>query len=162
MRPFVRLQFVLGAGLSSRAISYFGAGGYSHVDIVLRDGWLLGARSDKILGIEPGVRIRPQGYEKWKKRTVMTLDVSEKQEKDFLIFAHDQLRKPYDTTAIWGFATGRDWREEDSWFCSELAAAASEKAQILPELIAPTCKITPGTLATVYSALGASYTKGAV
>lgn len=159
MNPVVRLQFVLGSGLSSRAISYFGAGGYSHVDVVLRDGTLLGARSDEILGIVPGVRIRPQGYEDWKKRTVMTLAVTEQQEKDFLDFVVLQIGKPYDSTAIWGFAAGRDWREKDSWFCSELAGAATESAGIVPTLIAPTCKITPGALATVYSAIGATWDK---
>ena len=41
-----------------------------------------------------------------------------------------QLGKPYDFTAIFGILIDRNWREDDSWFCSELVAWACEKAGV--------------------------------
>lgn len=41
-------------------------------------------------------------------------------------WARGQVGKPYDWTAITGLALNRNWREDDSWFCSELVAAAFE------------------------------------
>jgi uncharacterized protein YycO len=38
--------------------------------------------------------------------------------------------KRYDWTAILGLATNRNWREDDSWFCSELVAYSFEQAGI--------------------------------
>lgn len=42
-----------------------------------------------------------------------------------LRFLEAQIGKPYDWTAILGMLTRRDWQEDDSWFCSELVAAAA-------------------------------------
>lgn len=151
----IRLQFVLGDGLSSRAIAWFGAGHFSHVDAVMPDGRLMGARSDWIGFIPPGVEIRPSFYEPWKERVVMVLEVSHEQEAAFWRFGFAQLGKPYDHSAIWGFATGRDWREDDSWFCSECWTGALEVAHVFPDLYTPRNKVMPGTLAALYSAVGA-------
>jgi hypothetical protein len=152
----VKLQFVLGNGLSSQAIAWFSSGTFSHVDAVLPDGTLLGARSDGCGGQQPGVRIRPPAYETWKRRVVMSYPVPPAAEAKLYKFLKEQLGKPYDKTAIWGFAAGRDWRDPKDWFCSELQAAAMEAAGIIPTLYTPTSKITPATLATLFSAIGAS------
>ncbi|MCU0689783.1 MAG: hypothetical protein MUF54_00140 [Polyangiaceae bacterium] len=40
-------------------------------------------------------------------------------------FLREQVGKPYDYTALFGIFAKRDWQEPDSWFCSELAAAAA-------------------------------------
>ena len=45
---------------------------------------------------------------------------------DALLWAVTQTGKPYDLTAIFGILVDRNWRAEDSWFCSELVAAAFE------------------------------------
>jgi hypothetical protein len=119
-------------------------------------GTLLGARSDAVGGAEPGVRVRPPNYETWKERVVLKLPVRPAQERRFYDFLNVQIGKPYDKTAILGFVAGRDWREQDSWICSELQAAALEEADICPKLYAPVSKITPAALATVLSALGAT------
>ena len=149
-------QFVLGSGLSSQTIAWFSAGHFSHVDYVMPGGYLLGARSDRIGHRPAGVQLRPPAYEKWKERVVMSLEVKPSQAKALTDFLNEQLGKPYDKTAIWGFAAGRDWREDDSWFCSELQTAALEAAKITPTLYAPVAKITPAGLAIVLSAIGAS------
>lgn len=151
----IRLQFVLGTGISSQAIAWFSAGSFSHVDAILPSGLLIGARSDAVGGMPPGVQMRPAFYEKWKRRVVMSLSVTPDKERKFYEFLMAQIGKPYDSTAIWGFAAGRDWRSADSWICSELQAAALEVAGISPLLYSPVNKITPVALAIVMSALGA-------
>jgi hypothetical protein len=152
-------QFVLGSGISSRSIAWFSAGHFSHVDAVMPGGYLLGARSDRVGHRPPGVQVRPPAYETWKERVVMSLEVQETKARAFFAFLNGQIGKPYDKTAIFGFAAGRDWREEDSWFCSELQTAAIEAANITPALYAPAAKITPAGLAIVLSAIGASVDK---
>jgi hypothetical protein len=146
----IRLQFVLGTGISSQAIAWFSAGVFSHVDAVLSDGTLLGARSDKADGIS-GVAVRKPFYERWKRRVVMSLTVEPQKETLFNQFLDRQIGKPYDNTAIWGFVAGRNWREEDSWFCSELLTAALETATIFPTLYTPRDKVTPAALALLMS-----------
>ena len=150
----IRLQFVLGGGLSSAAIAWFSSGHFSHVDAVLPSGDLLGARSDQIGLIPPGVQQRPPMYERWRERVVMKFTTDPAKERKFYDFLHDQLGKPYDKTAILGFVAGRDWRSADAWFCSELQAAALEIAEITPLLYCPTNKVTPATLAAIGSAIG--------
>lgn len=150
----LKVQFVLGYGISSAAIAWFSAGSFSHVDAVLESGSLLGARSDKVGGKPAGVQIRKPEYEKWKKRVVMTFEVRPAQARLYWGFLYEQLGKKYDSTAIWGFAAGRDWRSANAWYCAELVAAAFERAGFCPMLYAPPNKITPATLATVGSAIG--------
>lgn len=145
---------MLGGGLSSRAIAWFSAGHFSHVDCILPSGGLLGARSDRIGVVAPGVQIRPGAYEKWKERVVMDLSAKPSEHSRFYEFLNSQLGKPYDKTAILGFATGREWRDPDAWFCSELQAAALEVSGRCPDLYTPRAKVTPAGLASIVSALG--------
>lgn len=50
MTESIKLQFVREKDLSSQVIAWFSAGHVSHVDTVLDDGRLLGARSDRVGG----------------------------------------------------------------------------------------------------------------
>jgi uncharacterized protein YycO len=152
----IELQFVRGTQLSSRAIGWFGAGYFSHVDAIDRDGYLWGSRSDRVGGMPPGFQRRPPNYERWRERRVLSLKTTPAQARAYWDFLCAQVGKPYDYTAIWGFAAGRNWRDTRHWFCSEVQAAAGEAALIVPTLWIPENKIMPGTLATIYSALGAS------
>src|SRR6266566_1874008 len=63
----IELQFVGGRGLLSRMIAWFSHGWYVHVDSILPDGRLLGARFDG------GVLIRPEGYKKFFRILKVTL-----------------------------------------------------------------------------------------
>lgn len=153
----INLQFVKGYGIGSAAISWFSSGVFSHVDLILPDGSLMGARSDAVGGKPPGVQIRPPFYERWKKRVVMKLACTELQKQSVIAFNMSQEGKPYDRSAIWGFVAGRDWRQQDSWFCSELQAAAIESADLTHPLYAPKSKVTPAALATLLSAVGAKW-----
>jgi uncharacterized protein YycO len=113
---------------------------------------LLGARSetyhnragDISLSIPPGVRIRPANYVGHPKTVVrFSIAATEDQERIFYDFLSRQLGRPYDYEAILGFVFDRDWRETDSWICSELVMAALEKAGIIPGLYLPANRITP-------------------
>lgn len=61
--------------------------------------------------------------------------------------AREQLGKPYDWTAVIGIGLHRDWRETDSWFCSELLAWAFETAGHPLLRTDHLNRITPGDLA---------------
>ena len=141
------LQFSAMDDAGSKAIKFFSRGWPSHVDIVLGSGDLLGARSDSVAGRPPGVQIRPPAYEAFTKTQRVALTATAAQETAFLNFLEAQIGKPYDKTAIIAFAFGRDWRENDSWFCSELAAAALEECGWFPKPLANTVnEITPRDL----------------
>jgi uncharacterized protein YycO len=151
----VRLRFFGSTGLPSDTIEWFSAGYFSHVAALWDDKSLLDSRSDVVGGVPPGVRIRPQLAESARIMVTMELGCNQSQLLRWRTFLTSQIGKPYDKPGIFGFAFNRDWREPDSWFCSELQAAALETAGISPHLYAPANKITPVALATIFSALGA-------
>jgi uncharacterized protein YycO len=95
---------------------------WDHCEIVTGSGYL-GARPDG------GVRIRPFNYTKPLAESFARIAFdSAFQERRFLNFVKDQIDKPYDFSAILGFASKRDWHNPDSWICSEIVAAAAEYA----------------------------------
>jgi hypothetical protein len=124
-------QTVRGKGISSRAIGWFGGGFYSHIDVITPIYALRGARSDKILGIPPGYRDRPQNYEKWAACTRWTVEVTDEQYAAYWMYSQLQLGKPYDSRGlVETFVFGRDWREDNSWWCSEEVAMNGEQAKL--------------------------------
>lgn len=123
------------------------------------DGSLLGARSDRIGGKPPGVQVRPANYARWPLRVVYSLDVLPWQEETFYGFLDAQIGKPYDKLAIWAFVLNRNWRDVDSWICSELQARALEIAGVLRPSLLPVNKITPVMLAELVGEAGAQITE---
>lgn len=152
----VQVQFVRQADPISSGIAWFGGSPFSHVDAVLPDGTLLGARSDRVGGKPSGVQIRPPNYEKFAARVRFSVPATDAQAGAFYDFLHKQVGKPYDRSAILGFVTGRNWRHEDQWICSELIARAGEMSTIFPFLYLAANKITPGSCALAFSAIGAT------
>jgi uncharacterized protein YycO len=75
----------------------------------------------------PRVRLVPEDRitKSHRKNTVIDIPCDEEAAWSW---AAAQVGKPYDLTALFGWLSGRDWQEEDSWFCSELVAAAFDKA----------------------------------
>jgi hypothetical protein len=124
----ITLQFVTSRDPESWAIRAFQRGWCSHVDSVLDDGCLLGARSDR------GVQIRPPNYEKFSRVERVVISVPYYKEKAYYDFLKAQLGKPYDKLAIAAFAFNRDWREANAWFCDELVAAGLERAEVVRKL----------------------------
>jgi len=115
-------------------------------------GALVGARSDAIGGQLPGVRVRPPGYELWSRTEIVRLPIDSTVETAFWTFLSQQLGKPYDKLAILAFAVQRDWREDGSWFCSELIAAALEKSGWFTGPLSDVAnKITPRDLLLILS-----------
>jgi len=151
----ITLQFSFQTDLGADLIAYFGHGaGFSHVDVVLADGRLLGARDEVCDGVAAGVQIRPADYARFTRKLVVSIATGAANAQGFDTFLRAQLGKPYDMRAIIGFAVGRDWRESDSWFCSELVAAALETAKIFPyRLATPANKIDPDDLLLALSAI---------
>ena len=147
MSETITWQLVRGLGWISRAIGRYGSGFYSHIDVVTPAGKLRGARSDVIQGIPAGYEDRPQDYEKWAKRTRFTLEVPLGTWCKYWEFSNLQLHKPYDSHGLFDtFVLGRDWRENDSWWCSEEVGANGEYAGMWT--IPPEVKsITPGDCA---------------
>lgn len=154
----VRFQFVRDHSVASQAIGWFSSGHFSHVDALLDDARLLGARSDAVGGQPPGVRIRPPDYSAFTDRVIFTLPATRVQETEFRGFLAGQIGKAYDRRAIWAFAFNRNWRENDTWICSELQSAALEHAGLTPRLYLAANKITPVALALALSAIGAFFT----
>lgn len=149
------LQFVYNPGLSGFAIALKGGIDLSHVDAVLDDGRLLGARYDNPGGFGKGVRIRDRNYEKWSK--VVRIEykgATAYQLGDWRGFLYEQLEKPYDWRSIVGFALNRNWRDQDSWFCSELATAAAEQAGLISPLYEGVNKVDPGMCIAAHTAAG--------
>ena len=129
------------------------SGPYSHVDTVLPDGRLLGARSDEVGGAPAGVQIRDPGYVGSNRSCASTWRPATSRRKSSYDFARSQIGKPYDEQAILAFVAGRNWQDPEAWFCSELVAAGLEYASIVLPLAAPTAKITPADLILILSAI---------
>ena len=153
----IGLQFSRQPGLTSGLIAWRG-GRFSHVDAILSDGRLLGARSDHVGGMPPGVQIRPAKYANWVEVYRVYLTTAPLPEHLFYEFLVHQLNKPYDKIGIFDFVFGvahdRNWRDESAWFCSELIVAALEYAGIIKRLTLDAFKIDPGGASLITSAIG--------
>jgi hypothetical protein len=156
----VKWQFVLAEDWASRAIAWWGQGygGWSHVDAVMPDGWLLGARDDVIAPrdmkpIRPGVRLRPPHYEKWRRRVVVTLAVSPDEDERWGKFLLKQIGLKYDSGAIVDFFLGRrETKCAGHWICSGVQMAGlRESGKAFPSHI-PDNQITPNTLYVLITA----------
>lgn len=158
----LQLQYVRGRGLVSSAIMLFSGGLVSHVDVVLPDGSLVGARSDRIkVGerkYDSGVQIRPPSYEPWDGRVVVELRCRRSQKAAAVNWLMHQRGKPYDHVGILAFIGNRDWRDPSAWFCSELVTAMLEHAGIIGHVFWPASKITPAASLGMVTAAGGHVT----
>lgn len=146
------MQFAGSSSLTSRLIQWFGHGQFAHVDTVMPDGTLLGARNDVMAGYPAGVQIRGADYQKGYKLKKVVIPCTDAQQKAYYDFVLDQVGKPYDSLAIAAFAAGADWSNRDAWFCSELNTAALQHCGWLKPLSEPPNKIDPDSLLLVISA----------
>jgi hypothetical protein len=153
-----RLQFVCAADLISEAIAWWGVGpgGVSHVDAVMPDGKLLGAHADRILGIAPGVRIRPADYGVWIRRIVVEFhSVSDLQALEWQRWLKAQVGDPYDMGAIRGFLADARLHLRGHWDCSALQTEGIRRLGLLGPLPYPDWQVTPDALLLMCSAIGA-------
>jgi hypothetical protein len=146
------MQFSGSKSLTSRAIQWFGHGEFSHVDTVLADGTLLGARSSCMGGFPAGVQIRAADYQKGYDLKRVSIPCTEQQQKDYYDFVLNQIGEPYDKRAIVAFVTGASWTSPNSWFCSMLNTAALQHCGWLKTLSVPPTKVDPDNLLLILSA----------
>ena len=141
----IRLSFVLGTGLSSRLVAWYGqgVGGWSHVDAVLASGELLGARADAIGGQPAGVHIRPPNYEKWKRRAIVEIPY---EGAAWELWLRKQVGLEYDKGAILSFITGIQDHQAGHWICSACQYGALESVSLLHPCPLPSSQVTPDTL----------------
>lgn len=104
----------------------------SHIDAVLPDGSLLGAR---FFG---GVQIRPRDYDhgNFLREEYIEFRANAEQTAAFYNFLQLQIGKPFDSLAIAAFVSERNWRDPRKWFCSELFGSGLVPAGILPAHVA--------------------------
>lgn len=147
------LQFVEGTGLGSGMIKWFGHGSYSHVDAVLLDGSLLGARSDVIDGIPAGVQIRPASYVAHEKVSRIVLPADDDVAKAFYDAMHAEIGRPYNKMGIVAFFFNANWTSVGHWFCSQLVTAKLLVSGWLKGLSEDPNKVDPDDLYLVISAV---------
>jgi hypothetical protein len=148
----ISLQFVEGTGVGSAMIKWFGHGKFSHVDCVLPDGSLLGARSDVIQGVPAGVQIRPAGYMTGPVERV-DIPCTAEQEQMFYSYGRSQIGRAYNQLGIIAFVFSVGWTNEEERFCSEFATMCLRGAGMLGQLSEPPNKIDPDSLRLILSAV---------
>ncbi len=133
----VRLAFYRGTGLTGWAIRTVTWSDYDHVALLLPDG--------SVLDVEPGAGVSEHATVRVAD-AVFAVDAPDSACDHAVAFAMQQIGKPYDWTAVIGIGLHRDWRQTDSFFCSELVALAFENAGC-PLLHANHVnRVTPGDL----------------
>jgi hypothetical protein len=146
MTTTVNLRFVTGNDWASDLVRVGQHDGWcTHVETIMPDGTLLGAH---LVG---GVAIRQPGYDKDTMVRELTVPLDIAYPNVYYDFQRAQVGKVYDTTGITGLVLDRDWRQPDSWFCSELVAAGLEVCGFLPPLSSVANHITPRDLLLILS-----------
>jgi hypothetical protein len=131
---------------------------FSHIDMVMKDGNLLGASNSPdapfMHGNPRGVAIRPPDYQRFAYRRQMVL--ATERADDIRRMASTQLGKDFDNTGLRDFISDsfpglRDWRLNESWFCAELVAWAMEMGGFWQPkiLIWPRNRVSPTDLLLV-------------
>lgn len=145
----ITLRFVGGTSLVSDTIKRFEYGFWaSHVEAVMPDGGVISADMDK------GVAQFQIDYNAgtFDREIYVTIETAQSIVDKFYAFIHSQLGKPYDTEAVLGIGLGRDWRNDGSWFCSELDAAGLCEAGLFPSHLADDLNhVTPRDLLLILS-----------
>jgi len=120
--PIIRLQFSSQSNnIFSTLVRWRDWSDYSHVDLIMPDGRLIGAYSNGVVIGYPHIVSN---------KIIVSIVVTQEQADKIYKGAMSQLGKPYDYAGIFGFVTNRDWQEDDSWFCSELIAWIFKEAGI--------------------------------
>lgn len=143
----------------SWVIRHFSHSPFSHVDMEMADGNLLGSSDSPdapvVSGNPRGVAVRPPDYENYGRRCRMVIETAAADAVREI--ALTQLGKPFDNSALKGFLSDampgqRDWRATDKWFCSELVVWSFETAgfwgQVLP--VWPKDRISPSDMLMIF------------
>ena len=152
----IRIQFSTSLEWQSDVIRRMCHSPFSHVDVLDDGGNCFGAsnspKAPVIFGNPEGVALRPADYQPFGIRRVARVDTTTAVEAKFWTALHDQQGKPFDGGALYTFlspdvSVDRDWREVDSWFCSELVTWALEQAGLWPwHLLVSKNRVAPADL----------------
>lgn len=113
----MRIMLCRSEKIGSRIIRWMTGSVWSHAALIADDGRAIEA-------VWPRVRMTTPAKIANSHTAYTFVDIYCQNEQLALDHAFDQIGRPYDITALFGWLTGRDWQEEDSWFCSELVAWA--------------------------------------
>jgi len=154
----ISVDFLLGNGIASRAIAWFGFGadGFSHCAGVLADGRYLDARSDAIAGIPAGVHIRDPDTERSHRRERWTLDVTPAEYAAWEANLRAKIGTPYSRSSIYGFITGRRVMVNGEWDCSALQINALQHIKrVVYPLPFAAHQISPNVVRVLMAQIGA-------
>lgn len=140
----LELSFVTEHSIGSNAIRWFTHSDFSHVDIITPDGYRIGARTDHPVSGMAGVQRRDLHYSGFATDCRLVVPCSATEADYAYGWLKDQLGKPYDRTGLFRSFLFDDynWRHDDSWWCSELAAVFIEKAGF-PRCRCPANRMAP-------------------
>lgn len=133
---FVPLVYTRRKGFLSRGLQGFLWSEWSHVALV---DVTKGSSIEAVFGVgvrEVDLSVTLKGAE------YMMVAVPTPDPRAVIQVARAQVGKPYDTRGCLGIAFRRHWQDDDSFFCSELAAYAFDKAGD-PKFSADSWRITP-------------------
>jgi hypothetical protein len=125
--PQIRIDTMLGPGLISKGIAWFGNGfqnGYSHSASMLADGRYLDAHDNWIADVPPGVHIREAATEIWVKRRRATLEVSEEEYATWEASLRAKITDGYGREDILAFIDPWEAHRNGRWICSALSINA--------------------------------------
>lgn len=159
----IKLQFSRSTENVSKLIAWACRSPFSHVDVVMEDGALLGSSDSPhapfVEGNPCGVAIRPADYQPFAIRRIAHIYVPTRVETRFIELARSQIGEPFDNKAMHAVFnpdanSGRDWRDASAWFCSEFIAWDLEEAGAfdVPPLISKD-RVTPPDLLLMTSHL---------
>ena len=144
------IRFCTGNSIPDKIVRWGQRDGWpSHCEWKMPDGRLYGAH---LFG---GVRFRPAGYDKATntRELIVNVPLMPAQYEKWAEFMFAQHLKPYDKWAVLGLGLGRNWRDPDQWFCSELVIAGLEHCGFLPRLASVVYHISPRDALMILSAL---------
>ena len=122
----MKLLFTRRRHASSLLIRLVTWSNFSHVDIVLDGGQIIGAEAGK--GVSKGSFERQ--VRKASKAVTVEIPVLDLQAA--LAFAKSQKGKPYDWLGVAGIGLRRNWQEPSKWSCAEFVAASLAKGGYNP------------------------------
>jgi hypothetical protein len=148
------VDLLLGAGLLSRGIAWWGNGygGFSHAASVINAETYIDSHVNTIAGVPPGVQRRAISSEKCIKRERLSKEVSRAIFDDWIKALESNLKAPYGTRDIFAFITGQQEHTQGQWICSADVLRALRIVGEVPPLSIPDHQITPNSLGLILEA----------
>ena len=148
-QPTISLFFTDEATIPQAIARFFTRSWCSHVDVVMPNGALLGARPN--WEANGGVQVRLPGYHDFTRSIAVELPCDAAVVNAFYAFCQEQIGKPYDWRADVMWFSSRDWSKPNSWMCSELIAAGLVASGYFERLYVTASRISPADLLLMLS-----------